>query len=282
MPSCILFSATIISHDREFVIRRFLETFKHEFSDSDIYIGINPISIPNLESIILEYNLNVQMTRADVSLYTESDASGFQAAIKLLYKSGNQYDNYWFIHTKSGVNVHSDYLREWYINNFINNRSSIELNMKDMGMGSYGMLGLEYDNSRHYTETDTDISLWNNEISKFLPCTHAHFFYIHTIYVITSGPMLNFLSLISDLWFNSKLNRYYFEGVFPFIVSRSGYFPYLENRISATGLDLSTLQLKWMVENQLYHKYSHLFDQFKTNYNFNQLTPPSIYVNSYS
>jgi len=280
MSSCVVFSATIISSDRLFVLRRFLETFKSKFPESDVYIGINPVSIPEVESVILEYELPAQMTRADISLYNESDASGYQAAIKLLYDSDKRYDNYWFVHTKSGVNNHSDYLREWYIDNFLSNKAPIESYIKTKNLGSYGMLGLEYDFTRHYTETDADISLWTNGISEDLPYTHSYFFYIHSIYVIAAGPINKFLDLITDVWFTSKLDRYYFEGVFPFIVSRAGYFPYLENGISVSGRELSDYQLNWVIDNKLEDKYMHLINQFKTNYHFKQLQPP--YVSSYA
>lgn len=280
MSSCIIFSVTILSPSREFVLRRFLETFKSKFQEIDIYVGINPVSIHNIESIISEYELNVYTTRADISLYTESDASGYQAALKLLYNSNKQYDMYWFVHTKSGVNSHSDYLREWYINNFLIKKEYIESFIINNNVGSYGILGLEYDINKTYTETDVEIKLWDNEISKNLPCARANFFYIHTLYVISNGPMEIFFKLVSDKWFNSKLNRYYFEGVFPFLVSRSGYFPYLENSISASGQDLRLNQQLWVTSNHLENKYTHLLNQFKTNYTFNQLYPP--YVNSNS
>jgi hypothetical protein len=41
MSSCILFASTILNHEREFDLRRFLETFKTNFNTSDLYIGIN-------------------------------------------------------------------------------------------------------------------------------------------------------------------------------------------------------------------------------------------------
>jgi len=276
MSSCIIFAATILSEDREFVLRRFLETFKSKFSDSDFYIGINPGSLDNIENIIGEYKLNSQIARANESLYSKSDASAYQIALKLLYNSNKKYDNYWFVHTKSGVNSHSDYLREWYINNFLNRRNYIEnfINIEDVG--SYGILGLEYDLNRDYLETDIEINLWKNNISDELPYTHANFFYIHTLYVLTHEPIKIFFNLITDSWFNSKLDRYYFEGVFPFITSRSGYFPYLENRISMNGIDLLPYQLDWLKNNHLESKYGHLVNKFKTNYIFNQLHPPTV------
>jgi hypothetical protein len=278
MSSCIIFAVAILSKDREFVLRRFLETFKSKFPDSDLYIGINPGSIDNIENIINEYNLNIQIAKVDPLLYNKSDASAYQAALKLLYNSGKKYNNYWFVHTKSGVNSHSDYLREWYINNFLSRRNYIEnfINMEDIG--SYGMLGVEFEPSRVYNETDTEISLFENNISEDLPYTHANFFYIHTIYTLSNKPIEKFFSLITDKWFNSKLDRYYFEGIFPFIVSRSGYFPYIENGTSMNGISLLPHQLNWLNTNQLDLKYNYLIDKSQINYSFNQLRPP--YVNS--
>jgi hypothetical protein len=280
MSSCILFASTILNHEREFVLRRFLETFKTNFNTSDLYIGINPNSISNTESIIEEYNLNAQTIRVTPELYCESDASAYQAALRLLYDSKKQYDTYWFVHTKSGVNNHSDYLREWYIDNFLLNKNTIESFMIDNDMGSYGMLGLEYDPNKIYTETDVEIKLWENEITENLPYSHSNFFYIHTIYAISQKPINNFFNLITNKWFETKLDRYYFEGVFPFIVSRSGYFQYLENLISMTGQDLSHAQLDWLKTNNLEEKYTNHLNKFKTNYPFHQLNPP--YVNSNS
>lgn len=277
MSSCIIFAATILTQEREFVLRRFLETFQKYFPTADLYIGINPDSISSLESIIAEYQLNTQTIRVQPELYSESDASAYQAALKLLYNSKKQYDAYWFVHTKSGVNSHSDYLREWYIDNFLSRKDSIESFIVDNKLGSYGMLGLEYDPNRNYTETDVEIKLWDNDISEDLPCTHANFFYIHTIYTITHNPMSVFFKLVTDKWFTSKLNRYYFEGVFPFLVSRSGNFPYLENQYGCSGIDLQPYVKQWIDTNHL-GKYNHLLNQFKTSYLFNQLQPP--YVNS--
>jgi hypothetical protein len=282
MSSCIIFAATILSHEREFVLRRFMETFQTKFNSADLYVGINPNSIPNAESIIKEYNLNTQTVRVTQELYCESDASAYQAALRLLFDSKKQYDTYWFVHTKSGVNNHSDYLRDWYINNFLSRKTDIESFMIDNKVGSYGMLGLEYDPFKEYTETDVEIKLWEDDITDELPYTHSNFFYIHTIYAISKEPINIFFNLITDKWFETKLNRYYFEGVFPFLVSRTGYFPYLENQFSMTGKDLSHNQSLWVLTNRLENKYNNLLNKFKTSYHFNQLNPPYVNRNTQS
>ena len=279
MKSCIVFACTIITEERLIVLHRFLQSFKEDFADCDIFVGINHVSLPNVEHIVNSYGLNVvSMLRCREDLYAESDASAYQVALRDLAISGKRYDNYWFLHTKSGVNEHSNYLREWYIDNFLKNRLSIESFMKNTpGIGSYGLLGLEFDKNKQYTETDCELALFENKLSEDLPCTHSNFFYIHTLYVIGKGPMEKFFNLATDVWFNTKLNRYYFEGVFPFIVSRSGYFPYIENRYSCSGLDLQLCIEEWINDNNL-TSYKDYANNFKTNFTFHQLNPP--YVNS--
>jgi hypothetical protein len=251
--------------------------FKKYFVDADIYVGINPVSLPDVEPVINSYGLNViDMNRCSESLYSESDASAYQNALKSLRSSGNEYDKYWFVHTKSGVNEYSDYLKTWYINNFLSKRSLVETFINDhIGIGSYGMLGLEYNTDVEYKDTDCEIDIFKNTLTDMFPCTCANFFYIHSIYVIDSKPMNIFLNSVSDIWFTSKLDRYYFEGVFPFIVSRTGYFPYLENRYSCNARDLQPNIDAWISSNNLeiYKKYSNIF---KTSYTFHQLYPPNL------
>jgi hypothetical protein len=281
MKSCIIFACTIISEERLVVLHNFLNAFKQNFTDTDIYIGINSVSLSGIEDIINSYDLNVIfMDRCPELLYSESDASAYQIALRGLHASSNVYDKYWFIHTKGGVNKHSDYLREWYINNFLGKRTHIEqfITQSDE-IGSYGMLGLEFDENRIYGEPDCEIHLFKNTLTDDLPYTHANFFYIHSIYVIDNKPMQIFLNLISDIWFNTKLDRYYFEGVFPFIVSRTGYFPYLENQYSCSYVDLQPYIDKWINDNNLekFQKYSNIF---KTNFTFKQLYPPYVSSNT--
>lgn len=277
MRTGVIFACTIIDHNRAFVLHKFLQTFKDYFSDCDLYIGINPVSIQETESIIEKYNLNSTMGRVEDSLYSESDASAYQLGLRLLKQSQQTYDNYWFIHTKSGVNSHSDYLREWYLDEFLKQRNSIEKFLAlNPNIGSYGKLAIEF---RDVDNTDVEIPLYENSKTVDLPNTHAPFYYLHSIYVLSCKPIEKFLSLITDKWFTTKLDRYYFEGVFYFIVSRAGYFPYVSNRYSCNGKDLKPLMDKWIVENTLEH-YNDYLDKYETNYTFNQLTPPYASSNS--
>jgi hypothetical protein len=279
--SCIVFACTIYTEDRLFTLKEFLHQFEKNFTDSDIYIGINPGTLPSVEKILQESNLSiVAVGRASSELYTQSDASAYQVALKLLKDSGRTYDTIWFLHTKGGVNSHSDYLRKWYIDNFLEDKSYIENFLADNpGIGSYGLLGVEYNTDKQYLETDTEVALFQNILSKEFPYTHVNFFYIHTLYVIKGEVLNKFFSTITGKWFNSKLDRYYFEGVFPFIVSRSGYFPYISNRRSMNGVDLLQIHSSWISENNLL-SYSKYLGTYRTDYIFNQLSPPYVSSNT--
>ena len=282
-PSCVIFSCTILSIERLFVLQDFIKEFKKDFIDCDFYVGINHNSIREVEATITSSNLKLKgMMRATEDLYTNSDASGYQLALKLAKLSSTEYETYWFIHTKSGVNEHSDYLRQWYIDNFLAHRYYIEnFLQKHTNIGSYGMLSRAYNPKEHYQEQDTEINLFKNVLSSDLPCTHANFFYIHTIYAIKGILVDKFFNLTTDIWFNMRLDRYYFEGIFPFIVSRLGYFPYVSNSIDLEGNNIVELNRLWIAENKL-DAYTNYLELHHTDYSFHQLMPPynQTYVNS--
>lgn len=272
--SCIIFACTILSPDRLFVLQEFLNSFEIYFKDVDIYVGINTGTLPEAIDLINSSQLNIQsINYGREELYTQSDASAFQVALHSLNLSNKEYSNYWFVHTKGAINSHSDYLRKWYLDNFISDRHNVEKYIEEHGVGSYGKLGLNFQYDQTYGETDTEIPLFENTITEQLPYTHASFFYIHTLYVITHKPMNKFLKLITNKWFTSKLDRYYFEGIFPFIVSRTGYYPYIENRIDCSNQDLKPPMERWLIHNKLKHNL-----KYKTDFHFNQLNPP--YANS--
>lgn len=281
MKTCIVFACTCLSDDRLFVVEQFVNSFNQNFQDSDIYIGINYGSVSSVEAVLDKLTANVKCIRVtDEKMYTKSDAGAYQAALKLLVESNQRYDNYWFLHTKGGVNAHSDYLRGWYIDHLINNRQHVESIMQT-GVGSYGMLATHSDPWHQGSENyDIEIPLFSNVITDIFTCTKASYFYIHSIYVIGKGPMDIFLDNITDKFFNVKLNMYFFEGAMPYIASRTGYFPYVDNMISAhTDVDLRMYAYEWILQNRKEELTKYLTLPYRL-YKFEQLMPPQLYVNS--
>lgn len=270
--TCVVFACSIFSHERLFVLREFLNSIEQNFSDSDVYMGINYGCLPEVEEISRSYNINLTLSRLkNEDMYSQSDASAYQIALGLLKSSGKTYEYYWFIHTKSGVNSHSDYLRGWYISKLLGRHNEIEpfIESKEE-IGSYGLLGLEYDENRTFEDTDVEIQLFKNILTPELPYNHAPFFYIHAMYVLKNGPMEVFFKNTTEKWFNTRLDRYYFEGVFPFVVSRSGYIPYISNRISCSGKDLKPSIDLWISKDLK----KDTTIEYETCYQFLQLKPP--------
>ena len=280
MKTCVIFACSIFNQSRLSVLTELLDTFKLHFHECDFYIGINPGSISDVENVIESYQLNVKgIGRVSELLYNHSDASAYQLALKYLHDSKQSYDTSWFVHTKGGVNSYSDYLRKWYIDNLLSARTHIDSFLNnEPNVGSYGLLGLEF-REQHYSEQDTEIKLFENVITDDLPVEHAPFFYIHTLYVIKYSLVIKFFSIITDVWFNSKLDRYYFEGIFPFIVSRSGMFPYLENTTSMNNAPILSLVEAWVTRNNL-DKLRPCLSLPTKSYHFDQLMPPYVTSNT--
>lgn len=273
--SCVIFACTILSNDRLHVLHDFLESFKKDYLDCDFYVGINPGSVNSTEALIQSSGLVIKgIGRVSESLYNFSDASAYQLALNYASQSTTNYNVYWFVHTKGGVNSHSDYLRKWYINNYLSDRVEVENFLhRYAGIGSYGMLGLAYDPLNPPNQHDTIIPLFENRLTAELPFTHANFFYIHTLYAIKGLIVNKFFNLITKDWFTTKLDRYYFEGIFPFIVSRLGYFPYVANGLDVDKKSIQELNKSWIIDNNLLC-YMDCLSLHKTNYSFDQLYPP--------
>lgn len=273
MKSCVIFSCTVFSLDRIHVLNEFIDTFKNHFSDCDFYIGVNYGSIPEVEEVLRESKLNIKVGRVlDPMYYTESDAGAYQAALKLLWESNQRYDSYWFVHTKGAVNTYSDYLRYWYIENYLKNRIEVD-EIINKGVGSYGMLAVHTPPGHYNPFPDVEVPLFENVITSEFPFPKIEYFYIHTLYTIGRKPMDVFLDTITSGFFNTKLNRYYFEGVFPYLVCRTGHYPYINNIIDCNGVDLMPEIRRWISVNNLESLNEHLSLPVR-RYDFAQQSPP--------
>lgn len=255
MKTCVIYAAYIPNSPKLNVIREFFSVFKSQFHDADFYIGINPGSIPNTINTIKEYGLNCQFVNAQENLDTTTDASAYQAALKLLKDSGNKYDVYWFGHTKGGSNPREEE-RRLYINEFFSKRKEIEdMFEQHPHLGSWGIRGNYMASSGKKWDTynvDSCISICGNK--KFPPFnyTHVNWSYIETMYALKGKPVEEFINIVPDDFFTTKLDPWYFETVMPWVPSRCGYFPYVKNqRCFWNTENLSEITKKWIEENNL-------------------------------
>lgn len=270
---CIIFACSILSKDRLFVLYEFLDSFQKNFPECDIYVGINYNSVPEVENILNKSALKITHGRSTEDLYSHSDASAYQHALKLLHQSKKKYKNYWFIHSKGAVHDHSDYLRKWYIQKLIDNRKNIE-SILELGIGSYGLLGYltpsEQDQPYNY---DIDLPIFSINTNKIFKYSRMPYCYQHSLFVINEEPMNIFLKKVTPKFFNTKLNTYFFEGAMPLLVSKTGHYMYVNN-ILVDGIDITNSTSKWIEKNNLQHLHKYIINLKTHKYKYHQLFPP--------
>lgn len=264
MKSCVIFAVSVFDHSKLHVLHEYLNTFKSHYQDCDFYIGINHGSISEIEQVIDSYGLSSKKTRVPYDLYCGSDASAYQAALKLLKQSNLKYDIYWFAHTKGAVN-HRPGERSLYLDNLFRNRLDIEKLFQDHEyIGSYALRGVSTsaagDNWATFNR-DHIIEICSNKITNELPYTHVNWSYIETMYAINKNCVETFLSLTKEDFYSVKIEeRCYFEVIFPWMVTRLGYFPYIKQSgcFFNQSISLKNITHKWIVDNQLLHLVNYL------------------------
>jgi hypothetical protein len=264
LKTCVVFAVSIFDESRMFILHEFLSMFKQTFSECNLYIGINYGTLTNVEQVIESYELNAEIQRVtDINMYTGSDASAYQAAISLLNRSKQPYDLYWFAHTKGAVNNRS-YERNMYLTQLFGNRTHIELMFKNNDqLGSYALRGVSRSAGQLQWATfnkDHDVDICLNSITNKLPFTHVNWSYIETMYVINKHSVETFLSLTTDLFYDTKIQEpCYFETVFPWIATRCGYFPYIHQSHCFFGeRNLNDITNEWIQNNNLTHLNNYL------------------------
>lgn len=256
MKTCVVYAAYIPDSTKLNVIREFFSVFKHKFQDADFYIGINPGSVPNLESVINEYNLNTKITYVPEELHTKTDASAFQSALNNIgINKAFGYDVYWFGHTKGGVNSRENE-RYLYLNEFFSKRQEIEQMFESYSeLGSWGIRGNAMNSLKQTWDTynvDCGLPICGNVKWGNFQYTHVNWSYVETMYALKGKPVESFIKSSPTEFFTTKLNPWYFETVMSWVPSRCGYFPYVKHkRCFWDTADLMDITKKWIGENNL-------------------------------
>lgn len=256
MKTCVVYAAYIADSTKLNVIREFFSVFKNKFQDADFYIGINPGSVPNLESVINEYGLNTKITYVPEELHTKTDASAFQSVLNNIgVNKSFGYDVYWFGHSKGGVNSRENE-RSLYINEFFSKREQIEKMFEEYpNLGSWGIRGNYMAASgKKWDVYNVDLGLPICGNIKFPPFnyTHVNWSYVETMYALKGNSVESFIKASPTKFFTTKIDPWYFETVMPWVPSRCGYFPYVrQNRCFWDTANLKDITKEWIKENNL-------------------------------
>lgn len=250
----IVFASYIPSIEKLYIGKEFLNIFEIYFKDVDIYIGINPPSIPEWEDLIKSYQkkINIKYDFVQPELNVGSDASGYQNALLQLKKSGKQYDTIWFGHTKGGNynDAGRAEQREYMLNNFWSKRNEIKQKLFSKNIyGSYGPVA-----TISLTPNKPDV-LDNYAAFKY-PCNDVCFLY--TFFCIKGHIIDWFLKNCYNNFFETNLrDKYFFEDFFPHIATKQGYLPLHGIPMSfpkgnvVSDERISNSLLKWALNNNI-------------------------------
>lgn len=217
----VVFSSYLPGEDRLYIGKQFLDVFKAYFSDCDIYVGINPDTTPLWPKLLEEYkkDLNISYAHVPPELYTRSDPSGYQAALKLLRNTNKEYDLVWFGHTKGG-HYNDQYraeTRQFMIDIFWSKRKEISKKLEDSPeCGSYGPV-------MTVTLTPGKADVMDHYYKKF-KYKSTDLSYLYTFYTIKGNIIYEFVHNCEDCFFEDNLHdHYFFEDYFPQVSPKMGY-----------------------------------------------------------
>lgn len=215
MSKALVFAAYIPNIKR---CLKYTDQIKASFPDCDVYIGINS-SYPLLEQVLMGQGFT-NIVGVDKNLEVNSDASAYQAALKLLMASGKTYDTVYFTHSK-GSSYPDD--TQWlascdsYFIGFCIRRHLVDsmMNGEDVGGTSYVGRKAPMSGSGYEMEIAQQFTPRQRGCEDIMS--------LITMYGIKGEIVHNFLSSVRYTFFTTKIeSRYFFETSFPLIVDLYG------------------------------------------------------------
>jgi hypothetical protein len=232
----VVFAAYVPDEAALTIAHEFLDVFKKDFSDADLYVGVNPGSLPEWSESLANCGLRVYCADVDPDLVIDSDASAFQKALELMAKRGHEYDIVWFGHTK-GVTHREPAVRRDLINTLFKQRAGITRLFENPRVGSFG-----YGATLHSWLITAAHEVLEPLVT--VPYDGIGLRYCHTFYAMRGSIVKGFLETCSADFFQKNLvrdlgyNRFFFEGVFSTLADKYGYYPLYRRRIPVPGGDL--------------------------------------------
>jgi len=259
IKSCIIFSISIVRDDKLYVLREYLQLIKDLYSECKVFIGINYGSHADIETIIDSYNLNTVYARlTEHYMYTGSDDSAYQIALKLFYQDPTCYDVCWFMHTKGGFNERT-VERELYIDKFFTKKDFIESKFAQLTeLGVFGYRAGEYWSDPlnpvepHITNNFMR-AFWSDYKIDNFNYTFCKMIIVETMFALRASLLYSFLNTYPE-FFYTKLRKYFFEcEITNFLSTRSGYFPAILKGNIFTEASMDPLVDEWIADNNLNH-----------------------------
>lgn len=199
-------------------IRYFIDLFKADFADCRFFVGINPPLLPEVAGFLDRQRncLNLSYAVAPDHLVVDSDASAYQAALRLAAASGECFDYYWFGHTKGIVRPQPNVICDMH-SNFWTKRKLIQ-----RWLAVHPHWGAFSPSVTFMPEGESSDAL--DRFCSF-PCGGNRAMYPFTFYVIKGRLIREFLAR-QKRFFDTNLgtasDRFFFERDFPSLVWKLG------------------------------------------------------------
>lgn len=246
MKNCFLISFFLPTKESVTILDDILSRLEVNFSDLTIFMGINPSPFLEEGVKVIESHNKIKFYYSEVpkNLVCDSDASGYQTALKLLKDSDKSFDLYWFIHSKA-ITSNRNQEREFMLNDFIGNKEKIEsLFIENNFIGSYGDMLIQLGTLKkgHKFSTPTISGNYLDKFYDFKIKTPFEYFYAKTFFVIRGEIINDFIVKCDPSFFNNYLNiynekntdRYFFERDFIRLVDKMGYI--VLGRVVSNGI----------------------------------------------
>jgi len=235
MKNCFITSLYVPSEESILILKNLILKLNEEFNEPLFVIGFNQSDYVNtfIGELNQENKINFIYDIVSDNLKCDSDASGYQCALKLLKDSNIRYDLYWFIHSKA-ITTGRDNERDYMVNDFISNKKNIEnlFNENDF-VGSYGDMIIQLGTLKtgHKFSVPTSSGNYLDKYYDFIIKLPLEYFYAKTFFVVKGDIINNFIDNCDYGFFTNPLNidgsgktdRYFFERDFIRIVDKMGY-----------------------------------------------------------
>jgi len=232
----IVFSGYFPNEPSLMVLRLFLDLWEAFYADCDIYAGINRPSVDGALRLLERSPLRIRHAIVEPELVTDSDVSGYQAALGLLKRAAQPHRIVWFMHSKGSshfergpANPSFGYLLRVALK-FLADRRAITAEMEaDPKCGTYSFEIAKDKPGASATSTNPNDVL--GQLARFDRPDFHRYFCVATLYAMRGELVDRFVRECDEKFFTRNLirdcgaDRYFFEQTFPNVAWRRGYRP---------------------------------------------------------
>lgn len=195
MKKAVIFASYIPTKDTLYIGEEFLDFFEKNYSDYDLYIGVNP-SCDEWVNLLKVKGLNYKITPDEYVV--KSDVSAYQSALKLLKDSGKEYDLYIFAHTK-GVTSQAHTFRAQVFETFLGKNKEIEsLFEKNPEIGLFSPW-FAWCSTKGSIQNSLDVLLGESK------CKNTDFMVNYTFYAIKGFVINDFIKNVNPVFWDKKI-----------------------------------------------------------------------------